>query len=450
MIINKILGTAELPKQAQIHMRSVLSLSMIISFLMSLSSTFYILFVIDNVGFTLAAVTTSVMLITQLIFDYPSGSLGDWIGQRWILAIAFVCYSLQLFLLISAQTFPDFVLISIITGFGNAQSSGAFETWIDNNYRKAVGKDDSERRIYGFVMSRVGSMNNLALGASFLIGGALATEISRSFVFSVQFGLSLIVILLILVFIKDIKTEQDEIPSNGEHTKNGYITQLTGGFKFLIRNKMTFFFITGLSVYNVVWLIWGNLILFPIYFGYTGSDIDASTLRTVLFFVGIPISFYMANIIKKIKNERLSLVIFLQILFFFPSFILLTHFVPPMNEFNPVGIIGTFLLLAILVGSLFDMSRTLSQRILLDLVPSENRNAVYSLMPSIISIIGIPILPVTGAAVESWGLPIGIATAGLICIIAFIMLSYSLHLKFRTKSSELKEESALQQQLRSK
>ena len=112
---------------------------------MSLSSTFYILFVIDNVGFTLAAVTTSVMLITQLIFDYPSGSLGDWIGQRWILAIAFVCYSLQLFLLISAQTFPDFVLISIITGFGNAQSSGAFETWIDNNYRKAVGKDDSER-----------------------------------------------------------------------------------------------------------------------------------------------------------------------------------------------------------------------------------------------------------------------------------------------------------------
>lgn len=293
-------------------------------------------------------------------------------------------------------------------------------------------------------------MNNLALGASFLIGGALATEISRSFVFSVQFGLSLIVILLILVFIKDIKTEQDEIPSNGEHTKNGYITQLTGGFKFLIRNKMTFFFITGLSVYNVVWLIWGNLILFPIYFGYTGSDIDASTLRTVLFFVGIPISFYMANIIKKIKNERLSLVIFLQILFFFPSFILLTHFVPPMNEFNPVGIIGTFLLLAILVGSLFDMSRTLSQRILLDLVPSENRNAVYSLMPSIISIIGIPILPVTGAAVESWGLPIGIATAGLICIIAFIMLSYSLHLKFRTKSSELKEESALQQQLRSK
>jgi len=212
LVINSILGTTELPKEAQIHMRSVLSLSMI-SFLMSLSSTFYIIFVIDNIGFTLAAVSTSVMLITQLIFDYPSGSLGDWIGQRWVLAIAFVSYSLELLLLIQAQTFSDFVLISIISGFGNAQSSGAFETWIDNNYRKAVGKQDSERRIYGFIMSRVGSLNNLALGASFLIGGALSTEISRQFVFTIQFGLSLIVILLILIFIKDIKTEHEDYVS---------------------------------------------------------------------------------------------------------------------------------------------------------------------------------------------------------------------------------------------
>ena len=304
MLINSLLGTKELPKEAQAHMRSVLSLSMILSFLLSLSSTFYIIFVIDNIGFTLAAVSTSVMLMTQLIFDYPSGSLGDWIGQRWVLAIAFVCYSLQLLLLIQAHTFADFVLISIISGFGNAQSSGAFETWIDNNYRKAVGNADSERRIYGFIMSRVGSLNNLALGASFLIGGALSTEISRRFVFTLQFGLSLIVILLILIFVKDIKTEHKDNLNNGEISKNGYIAQLTGGIKFLFRNKLTFFFMIGLSMYNVVWLIWGNLILFPIYYGYTGSDVLASTLRTILFFVGIPISFFMANVIKKIKNER--------------------------------------------------------------------------------------------------------------------------------------------------
>jgi hypothetical protein len=50
MLINRFLGTEELPVQAQNHMRLFLSLSMMIGFLTSLSSTFYILFVIDKIG----------------------------------------------------------------------------------------------------------------------------------------------------------------------------------------------------------------------------------------------------------------------------------------------------------------------------------------------------------------------------------------------------------------
>ena len=41
MLINKLLGTQELPSQAQYYMRMFLYLSMIISFLSSMSSTFY-------------------------------------------------------------------------------------------------------------------------------------------------------------------------------------------------------------------------------------------------------------------------------------------------------------------------------------------------------------------------------------------------------------------------
>ena len=388
LIIDSLLGAKELPEHTQSHMRSVLALIMAISFLMSLSDTFYVLFVIDNIGFTLAATSTSVMLLTQLIFDYPSGSLGDWIGQRWVLAIAFICYNINFLLLLEASTFNDFLLIGIINGFGNAQSSGAFDTWIDNNYRKTVGDDDPERRTYGFTMSRINSMNSLTLGASFLLGGILATEISREFVFAVQLGLCMIVILLIILFIKDIELdEEDEVTKatkkingyqNNKEKINGYFSLLIGGIKFLFQSKRVFFFIIGLSIYRATWLIWGNLILFPLYFGYTGSDIGASTLRTTLFFVGIPTGFFMANVSKKIGNERFSIVIFLQLLTFFPSFILLTYFVPISNEFNLIGIIGTFILLATLVGLLFNLGNTLAQRILLDLVPSENRNSVYS------------------------------------------------------------------------
>ena len=107
---------------------------MMISFLSIMSNTFLVLFTIDAIGFTLAAICTSIMLATQMFFDYPSGSLGDWIGQRWVLTIAFGLYGISFFLLISATTYQDFGLISILNGLGNAQSSGTFNTWLDNNY----------------------------------------------------------------------------------------------------------------------------------------------------------------------------------------------------------------------------------------------------------------------------------------------------------------------------
>ena len=236
MFINKVLGTQELPSRAQYYMRTFLYLSMIISFLASLSSTFYVLFSIDQIGFALTAVCTSIMLATQLIFDYPSGSLGDWIGQRWVLAIAFIFYGISFIFLTNAHTFFDFALIAAINGFGNAQSSGAFATWVDNNYRVAVGEADPDRKIYGFSTSRVNSLNNFALAASFLIGGTLATLISRRIVFTIQFGLTTIIILLILIYLKDVKID-NVTPVESSELKtskvSNYFTYLKGGISYL-------------------------------------------------------------------------------------------------------------------------------------------------------------------------------------------------------------------------
>jgi hypothetical protein len=249
----------------------------------------------------------------------------------------------------------------------------------------------------------------------------------------------MIVILLIVLFIKDIEVDEEKTRAkainniNGTQTSkdkiNGYFSLLAGGIKVIFQSKTVFFFIIGLSIYRATWLIWGNLILFPLYFGYTGSDIGASTLRTTLFFVGIPVSFFMANVSKKIANERFQTIIFLQLLTFFPSFVILTYYVPVTNEFNLIGIIGTFFLLGTLVGILFNLGNTLSQRILLDLIPSENRNSVYSLMPSIVSILGIPLLPIAGAAVDTYGLYLGILIAGIVCAVGFVFFVTSSYFK---------------------
>ncbi len=436
MFLSRILGTQELPIQAQYYMRTFLYLSVIISFLGSLSSTFYVLFSIDHIGFGLTAVCTSIMLATQLLFDYPSGSLGDWIGQRWVLAIAFIFYGISFLFLITAQTMLDFALIAVINGFGNAQSSGAFATWVDNNYRVAVGEADPDRKIYGFSTSRVNSLNNFALAASFLIGGTIATLISRRIVFTIQFGLTIIIIFLILVYLRDIKIDS-ETPIKSSELKSSkvsnYFMYLKGGIKFLFSSKAAFLFLVGNAIFNVTWMIWGGLVLFPLYFGYTGTDAFAGLLRTSLFLAGIPLSFYIANLNKRISNKRLPVFLFLSTISFFPPFILLTLLMPPTNEFNLLGIVLTFFFLWTVVGTVFNIAQTLIQRIMIDLVPSENRNSVYSLMPTIFSLIGIPVVPLAGIIIEKFGLSAGIFSASIVCIIGSLLISFSVHFIYKPK-----------------
>ena len=432
MFINRVLGTEELPSQAQYYMRTFLYLSMIISFLASLSSTFYVLFSIDHVGFALTAVCTSIMLATQLIFDYPSGSLGDWIGQRWVLAIAFIFYGISFIFLITASTFIDFAFIAIINGFGNAQSSGAFATWVDNNYRVAVGDADPERKIYGFSTTRVNSLNNFALAASFMVGGTIATLISRRIVFAIQFGLTIIIIFLILTYLRDIKIDEVKTIDSSEIKSSkvsNYFKYLKGGAQFLFSSKTAFLFLIGNAIFNVTWMIWGGLILFPLYFGYTGTDAMAGLLRTTIFLAGIPLAFYIAGLNKRISNERLPIFLFLSTLFFFPSFMILTSMMPPANEFNLLGIVLTFFLLWSIVGTVFSIAQTLLQRIMIDFVPSEFRNSVYSLMPTIFSLIGIPVVPFAGIIIESHGLAAGILTAGIVCFVGSILISLGLYLR---------------------
>ncbi|MHA2247960.1 MAG: hypothetical protein ACXADY_23640 [Candidatus Hodarchaeales archaeon] len=86
-----------------------------------LSNTFYILFVIDQIGFAQASFIVSLTMFVQLLTDYPSGSIGDWIGQRWVLTIANLCYVVIYFLLFLIDTsITSFMILAIISGFANA------------------------------------------------------------------------------------------------------------------------------------------------------------------------------------------------------------------------------------------------------------------------------------------------------------------------------------------
>ncbi|MHA2054559.1 MAG: MFS transporter [Candidatus Hodarchaeales archaeon] len=437
MVINKYLGTSDLSHHVKSLFRTFLFIQLINSFLMSMSATFYILNAIDHLGFTLAGVLTSVLLLTQLLLDYPSGSLGDYIGQRWLLAVSYGCYGIGFFVLSIAHDFPGFLVAAIINGIGYAQSSGTLNTWLDSNYQR-VSANDSERKIYGYARSRVNTINNLSLAASFMIGGLLATFLSRQTVFFIQFIMAEVMIVIVLRYVKDIQTDKSDLitPSIGSHkSQKSYFNYIKGGIRFTFSSKTTFLFLLGVAFFNVTFTIWGNLVLFPLYFGYTGTDVGASLIRSVIFLNGIPIGLYVAKLSKKFSTHSYPRFLLLFMFTYFPAYIVLLTINPIGNSFNLFGFLSTIIIMNITTGFIMRTAEILRMRYMVDLVPNENRNSVYSLIPTITSFIAIPILPITGRFIDQYGL-----IAGVLIAYGFYMVTVFLFtVAMKTKKLPLEE-----------
>ncbi|MFX0087613.1 MAG: hypothetical protein ACFFAU_18330, partial [Candidatus Hodarchaeota archaeon] len=172
--------------------------------------------------------------------------------------------------------------------------------------------------------------------------------------------------------------------------------------------------------------IWGELILMPLYFGYTGSDILASSYRTVIFLVGIPIGIYMAKISAKVANNKVALFYFLHVLTFFAPIIILLVLVPAADSLNLLGLIITAIILIFSIDTVGDIAEVLRRRTMVDLVPSSSRNAVYSLIPTFVALFGVPLLPIAGELIEIYGLQAGVTLALIISLFGSIFVYVSL------------------------
>lgn len=429
---NNFIGLKELPNDARSIVRNYSIIMILVNLAFSLTGTFSILYIIDAVGFKDAATLTAISLSVILLTDYPSGSLGDWIGQKVVVLIALSLFSLSFFLMSFATDFNDFVVVSILLGLGEAQASGALQTWLDNSYKAIDSSLDPERKNYGYSMSKIQALASLISGIAFVIGGYLATTYSREFAFQLQSVIILFTTILVLKLLSKPKFDDNIILKSDleqpENSNESFLSFLKGGIRFLFSSKRAFFFLMGMAVFQVIWSIWGALLLFPFYFGYTGDDSSTGMMRSAIFFAGVFIQIKLSNLTKKVENDKLAHFLIFQGIFLFGGGILLMRFIPMNNSLNLFGIGFTFLLMGIAVSFTNPFIMTIIQREMVDLVPSENRNAVYSLIPTIRSAIAIPLLPFVGGLVETSGLEAGfmIMMGILVVVILFIGLALNI------------------------
>lgn len=422
-------GTWELPGRAQNLVQRFLIIGIWINFLFLLSSTFYVVFIIDSVGYSQLGVLLAVSFLVQAALDYPSGVIGDWIGQKWTLFVAYSVYGAAYGLLVISNSFSMLFIVYILRAVASSQESGALLSWFDNNYKVAVEEVDSHRKTYKLLLGRRQMINDLTGGIIIVIGGVLATLYFREAVFVIQAIGMFILAIFFLFLISDFP--EVEKP---EKSVQNYFKLMAEGLRIVFLNKVILLFIIGICI-TAAWMsIYGEMILFPLYFCYTGSDAGASILRSTIWIVGMPITGLATSFGTRLDIKWYPRLNFAHVISLIGSFILLTILFPinirsqPLKgNFEPIAIIITFVIVSLTWIFSFTAS-LLYRRMFLDLIPDQNRNSVYSLIPTLALIISAPAVVIGGQLLDSFGLTATLSFLGLLGIIASISFYISIQL----------------------
>jgi MFS family permease len=411
-----------------------------------ISTTFYLIFIAEALGqgdyfqgLPLVGVLVSLQMATQLGLDYPTGAIGDWLGQRWIMASSSFTFAVTFFmvsLVTSATPIWIMVVIYVLQGFALSQQSGAFQAWFDNNYRVAM-PGDTDRKQYGVFWGRVGMVMSVVSTAALIPGSLLAVVFGRPWVFQIQAILFVIVGFLSLGLITDfpeVVEARTERPSMNE-----YISILKDGISYLFKHDYIKFIVLGTTLAASAVTVWGNLILFPMYFSYLITDVAVASFRTILFFPGIFYAERSGVWSQKYDPKKwlprfrflqtcgfVFFTVFAIIMFIFPPVTSSTNIINVVLPFTDVvimmipqeSLLPIFIIFFsfIFTGIFGAMAQIMTQRVLLDVIPNRIRNSVYSLTPTIVTLFSLPQVIIFGTLLPLVDFPITLLLVGLVSL----------------------------------
>ncbi|MCH8908397.1 MAG: MFS transporter [Candidatus Heimdallarchaeota archaeon] len=419
--MDQFLGIGGLPERTRGLVKLFFYMFMFIMSVEGMGTTFVILHYVQIFGFADAAVLMSIVFGVLFLTDYPSGSLGDYIGQRVVLTIALLSFGVGYTIISQFESFLSFAVASVFFGLALGQLSGALETWLDNNYKKTVNDSDPDNKIYGFAMARITTLTNFTFAISFVIGGVISSLISRQFLFLLVAILIILIIPIIIKYVKDIDDSDIILEDINISESKNFFVYLKGGFKHLFSSKKSFTLLMGFAIIDSISSLWFVLILFPLYFGYTGSDVGVGILRSFVWIIGGFLIIYAATLSKRVSNNRIGILYFVVKVGLYLGVIAIIDFIPLNDSFQLQGII---LLVLLLVSNQFfgTIALTIRKRILLETTPSEFRNSIYSLISTIATLVQLSVMIYVGKIIELESLSSGLWIMIIVSLIGIGLL----------------------------
>ncbi|MFX1540957.1 MAG: hypothetical protein ACFFBX_09285 [Promethearchaeota archaeon] len=451
---SRMLGFTEPSPKATRLASVVLLLGSAWSIAFQISTTFWMISIAETlgggdylVGMAMVGLLVIIRIVVQTLLDYPTGAIGDWIGQRWIIASALICYSISFWLTAIATSgvavpFWIFIIIYALMGLGASQESGAMPAWFDNNYRVAM-PNDTERKQYGVFWSRAGMVFQLISTLVLIPGSFLALLQGRSWVFQIQSIIFIFLAVLALIFIRDLPGVRKQEEQRTGFREYGRL--LKDGVRFMGSSKFVTFTMAGEMLLWAIGIVWWEILLFPLYFSYLLSDVAVSTFRTSMF-APMVISAERSGVVSQRFDlvkwiPRLRLIQFGSFAFFmglmaipiiFPPPVGLVQFITVYIPFTTMpfmilplaSIVPIVLIWVLFVGTdtIGRITEVLNGRVMLDVFPNRIRNCMYSLRPTVAFLLSIPLIFIISQLLPFVGFPLVFAIAAAVALTGAVLV----------------------------
>lgn len=429
---------------------AILSFVMQVAFV--ISTTFYLIFVAEALGntdFLLGMTYVGFLVIIQMsvqtVFDYPTGVIGDWLGQRYILATSFITYAIAFYLTSLVTTTTPLLLLILVyalMGFAGSQQSGALDSWFDNNWQVSMEMDEG-RKQYGVFAGKMGMLGWLTNTVILIPGGILASIFGRPWVFQFQAVLCIAIALASIRLVKNLP-EAEKLRQT-RPKMDEYFSLLREGVQYLFSSSYVKYLLLGSMLVNSCISVWGNLILFPMYYSYMLTDVAVASFRTI---VMLPLVFYAERSgvwAKRYDPKKwIARFRFLQsggaVFFWIFAIVMFVFPIPPsdspMIDYTfpgteililrvPVASIipvALMILVFFTVGIFFQLANVLTSRVFIDAIPNRVRNGVYSLFPTVVLLMSIPQIAFFGWLISVAPIPYTLILCGFISTVGCAMI----------------------------
>lgn len=236
---------------------------------------------------------STVFFLSYALMQIPTGFLADRYGRVRVLVIGFIFFGLATFVTGLAPTFGIFLLMRLLTGFGEG-------TYYGSQY--GISSNTIDPKYRGFASAIINSGMAVGISLGFIGSSYLAFDLGKSwnFVFYLFAIPTIITAILIGVFVKDKPLKKQS--SEGKEEVKGEVKEKIPLKVLFTRNHILTYILMFCSLYG----FFGMLTWLP-YFLQTTRGLEGTEtgiISSLVPWASVPGALLFGYISDKIKNKK--------------------------------------------------------------------------------------------------------------------------------------------------